>query len=430
MTSPVRPFSIVLDTESKTVAWLPATLKFYELDSSHAYVAREAVGHGFDLQKTIEASEARLGPQGSLIAHRMSSAGFFDDGDSATLGAELIEPTGFRVSVTEKCNLRCQGCFSTTYLARSDQKLRNMSFETADRICKNIILPWLLRKDLFIHFFGGEPFLKLPLLEYISERLVEQNNGAHQCTFAATSNGTIISAKHIAFLRRFNVQVGISVELDQVTHDQIRASPNGRGSFSAARSTFHKLRDAGVDVHILTTPYPPLPADAISRWQALLAEFPATRVTINTPFDDETLGWLGSIEHLSFLVAAHRLASERGIEVDSALTPILAAMASGLRRLTPQAAEGSDVLVGIDPNGHVVRSTQKFTSELISTDENLLGIYTFGPECADCVARFVCGGPNEEYQLATGLSLDLEKCEFHRQALRVIAMNQDLFAQK
>lgn len=425
-------YSLILDDGREgAVAWVPSKLKFYELDYAHAGLAREVLRRGSDLPHAYQLAETMLGDEGQTVVGNLASAGFFDEPEGIPVKLEhRIEPSGFRVSVTEKCNLRCRGCFSTTYLSRYNQPLRTMSLSTADAVCDHIIIPWLQKKALVIHFFGGEPLLRLPILRRIAERITSQPRNRFACTFMVTTNGTALSHEHLDFIRRFEVRVGISVELDQQIHDSIRVSPSGKGSFLAARETFHRLRDAGVDVHILTTPYPPLPPDAIDKWTRLLDEFPAHSITINTPFDDVSLAWLETEEHLTFLLDAHRVAAGRGVEIDSALTPIIAAIADGIPRLTPQAAVGSDVLVGIDPDGNIVRSTQKFSSELASGMEGEFGKYTFASECADCDARFVCGGPNEEYQLATGRILDPEKCGFHLGALRAIALNRDVFAER
>jgi len=250
------------DAAGRTFAWLPAVLQLIELDAVHAHAARLL------LQK-IEAGtdEAVTAVDEPIVdaLDALDTAGFSSQlltMDNAVLEAE---PMGFRISLTENCNFACEGCFSTTALRLIGNPLRTMTRQTLESVLQEVIVPWARRRSLRLHFFGGEPMLRFPLIELATLKLDEltQAGEIQPVSFSMTTNGSILSDDHVAFFSKYGFDVGVSVELTPAVHDQIRVDMKGRGTFDRVAQTYHKLREFGCTSHVLVTPYPPLPANAL-----------------------------------------------------------------------------------------------------------------------------------------------------------------------
>ena len=409
-----------------TFAWLPATLQLIELDAAHAEAARMLLrrieGRADDAVEVVD------GPTAAAL-DALDAAGFSGQRlrmDDAVLEAE---PMGFRISLTENCDFACEGCFSTTALRRAGSPLRTMTRQTLESVLDEVILPWAMQRSLRLHFFGGEPMLRFPLIKLATLKLdgLTQAGDIHPISFSMTTNGSILPDERIAFFTKHGFDVGVSVELTPTIHDQIRVDMKGRATFDRVVQNYRRLREFGCTSHILVTPYPPLPDNALEAFTQLLEHFPGESITVNTPFDGTTLAWLGAEEHLAFLLGAHRICREAGISIDSGLTPILSAISSETPRLSPQATTSNQVMLGVAPDGQVVRSTHKFADAYAEDATAPRLPATWREPCRSCEAALVCGGPNEEFQVATGLDVDVQKCTFHRRALPLLVQDLDVF---
>jgi hypothetical protein len=163
----------------------------------------------------------------------------------------------------------------------------------------------------------------------------------------------------------------------------------------------------------------------------LLCRFECETITINTPFDANTLRWQVGPEYASFLVECEKTAKKYGVTVDSALTPCLAAIGSGIKRLSPQSRLGSEITVGVSPNGSLSRSTHKWNNSLLSDWPSPSEAFQIPVQrslnCLGCPSLYLCGGPNEEFRLATGEDIDKNKCQFYLKVPELIASNLKLF---
>ncbi len=126
------------------------------------------------------------------------------------------------ISPTERCNLRCRGCWAANYPKDSD-----MSLELLDRIITEA-------KEMGMYFFtitGGEPFIREDLVD-----IYAKHNDAY---FQVYTNGTLIDgsvARKLAELG--NVAPAISIEgFEEQTDDR-----RGRGTFVRLMGAMDALR--------------------------------------------------------------------------------------------------------------------------------------------------------------------------------------------
>jgi len=150
-----------------------------------------------------------------------------------------LPPTFIVFSPTQKCNLRCIGC----YAASGTDTPATVPYPFEDRVISEV-------HDLFggrfITISGGEPFI------YKSEgkTLLDIYKKYDDMLFLVYTNGTVINeeiAKRLA--ETANVTPSISVEGFEKETDQRR----GAGTFKKILSAFEHLREVGVPFGISVT---------------------------------------------------------------------------------------------------------------------------------------------------------------------------------
>ena len=130
------------------------------------------------------------------------------------------------ISVTERCNLKCEGCWAAEYDKRDDLPLPLL-----DRIVREM-------KEMranFITFTGGEPFMRKDILD-----LVEAHPDA---IFQIYTNGTLITEELADRLQALGNTIPLlSVNGFEEANDAIR----GPGNFQAVVRAFDVLRERGI----------------------------------------------------------------------------------------------------------------------------------------------------------------------------------------
>ncbi|MGA2762021.1 MAG: radical SAM protein [Spirochaetia bacterium] len=130
------------------------------------------------------------------------------------------------VSVTERCNLACEGCWASEYDKRDDLPLALL-----DRVIREL-------KEMranFVTFTGGEPFMRKDILD-----LIEAHPDA---IFQVYTNGTLITESLADRLQSLgNVIPLLSINGFEEANDSIR----GRGNFQTVVRAFDLLADRGI----------------------------------------------------------------------------------------------------------------------------------------------------------------------------------------
>jgi MoaA/NifB/PqqE/SkfB family radical SAM enzyme len=130
------------------------------------------------------------------------------------------------ISVTERCNLKCRGCWASEYDKRDD-----LPFSVMDRIVREL-------KEMrasFITFTGGEPFMREEIFD-----LMRVHSDAY---FQIYTNGTLITESTADRLQKLaNAMPLLSVNGFEEANDAIR----GKGNFKAVSRAMDLLKDRGV----------------------------------------------------------------------------------------------------------------------------------------------------------------------------------------
>lgn len=131
------------------------------------------------------------------------------------------------ISVTDDCNLNCQGCWVT-----GKKKNARMSPEQLDRI----IIETKAQGSYFFGILGGEPLMYKPLFEVLKKH--------PDCYFQLFTNGTLLTPEVAEEIRKLaNVTPLISFEGDEVVADVRR---RGKDVFRRTTEAVENATNAGL----------------------------------------------------------------------------------------------------------------------------------------------------------------------------------------
>ncbi len=132
---------------------------------------------------------------------------------------------------TNRCNLNCLHCYSSSTADRSNDELSTAEAKQLLSGLAEVNCPAIL-------FTGGEPLLRDDLFELLAEA------GRLGLQTVISSNGTLIDSATADKLAEVGVNyVGISIDGDQEFHDQFRQV---RGSFKAALEGIESCKKTGI----------------------------------------------------------------------------------------------------------------------------------------------------------------------------------------
>lgn len=148
--------------------------------------------------------------------------------------------------LTTNCNLVCDYCFCGRKFKQSmDEQIGRdairMFMEKANDLDKR-----------FITFFGGEPTLEWDLMMNLTTYIRE--NWGERIGLSITSNGTLLTSDRILQLKNNNIQVMLSLDGCEETHDVNRKYANGKGSWEVISRNFKDLIESNTPVRLTFTP--------------------------------------------------------------------------------------------------------------------------------------------------------------------------------
>jgi len=145
--------------------------------------------------------------------------------------------------VAHDCNLACKYCFAGK--GEYDGPKGLMSFETGKRALDFLVEKSGTRKNLEVDFFGGEPLLNWEVCKKLVEygRSIEKEHGKN-FRFTLTTNGVLVNDEVIDFCDREMGNVVLSLDGRKETHDRLRTTCNGKGSYDLIVDKFKKFANA------------------------------------------------------------------------------------------------------------------------------------------------------------------------------------------
>lgn len=135
--------------------------------------------------------------------------------ESIHKGSKSLELT---IALTNQCNFRCAYCYQ-------DKNQKVMSVQTADNIIRKVrdILAHSDYEEIWIHYFGGEPLLNIPILKHLDEKIryaADENKVAYHTYL--TTNGSMLNDDVLATIKFENIQ--LTFDGMESIHDSLRIS--------------------------------------------------------------------------------------------------------------------------------------------------------------------------------------------------------------
>jgi len=152
--------------------------------------------------------------------------------------------------LTNKCNLSCSYCYSTT--------ARNADWRDFDRVLLKKAIRMLFneprRQSLCFLLFGGESLVAFPLMKEIVAYVHEVNRFfGKKVSFRMQTNGTLISDSVVSFLKENNVQIGISLDGPEHIHDKNRRTLGGKPSYKSIMRGVELLQKNDIPFSVIST---------------------------------------------------------------------------------------------------------------------------------------------------------------------------------
>ncbi|MCW9709168.1 GTP 3',8-cyclase MoaA [Fodinibius salsisoli] len=148
--------------------------------------------------------------------------------------------TYLRLSVTDRCNLRCKYCMPASginFLPRKEL----LSYEELERLI-SILTNLGISK---IRITGGEPFVRKNLIDFFS--VISKNDKLEKV--ALTTNGTLL-APYISRLEEMGI-TSINLSLDTIDPDRFKKITR-RDQFDRVMDSFHLLNESAIPFKINT----------------------------------------------------------------------------------------------------------------------------------------------------------------------------------
>ncbi|MEQ8170379.1 MAG: nif11-like peptide radical SAM maturase [Candidatus Eremiobacterota bacterium] len=180
----------------------------------------------------------------SHISEKLKKYGLLSEGREEILKKER-EPvfiTNICLFLTRSCNLNCIYCYEKGRECTADADMEeHTAFQAID---------WLIEqsgkiKKIYAGLFGGEPFLKFPLMKSVVEYAKKRAGEAgKKIVFYVTTNGTLLDDEKIAFIKEHTIDIMVSFDGTKELQDSQRPFADGRGSYDSSVPGIKKLLEA------------------------------------------------------------------------------------------------------------------------------------------------------------------------------------------
>ncbi len=152
-------------------------------------------------------------------------------------------PSVVVVNITTKCNMHCKYCFMNC----GDFQGEDMTTSVIKEMVKQMSeMPQV--KQVTLEFQGGEALCNLNGIKKCIEfaENASKKKGM-KFKYRIETNGTIVNDEVIELFRRYEIELGISLDGPEEIHDKARVYPNGKGTHNDIMLNLDTLRKAGID---------------------------------------------------------------------------------------------------------------------------------------------------------------------------------------
>lgn len=153
------------------------------------------------------------------------------------------------IHLTNNCNLRCKYC----YVSHKNQSIHLLTNENIDLILLSIkqIVLFNLPNCTRIILHGGEPLLtSLSVLESFFEKIISFDS---RISFSIQTNLTLLNDDYSNLFKKYNVNVGFSLDGCNQTQNQLRVDAFGNSTYENVICNYKKACDIGLSPGAIIT---------------------------------------------------------------------------------------------------------------------------------------------------------------------------------
>jgi uncharacterized protein len=211
------------DEQEKAVAINTITGGTYSFDKSALAKVRQA------LVAPDETSDPEI--RAFLISERILVPENFDELENLKglhrIGRHSKKSLYATYSMTNACNFRCSYC----YQSHSRDVLAAENLDKTFAYINNMLPEY---DELKVHWFGGEPLLRLRWIEIASKELRTICDKFGKIYYAAiTTNGSLFQRDTALLLKNLGVkQIQFTLDGEEAVHNSLRLKKNGTGSYN------------------------------------------------------------------------------------------------------------------------------------------------------------------------------------------------------
>lgn len=216
-----------------------------EIDPRRVHLIERDDLHLVIFKDTLEFSEIPAETADEIRPVILANSQFVDEMDLVKVKEECNK--GFlhilQFNISEDCNLQCAYC-----VAKGGSYGRESSFmsvETARLGVERFFEHYHTVQN--IQFFGGEPFLNPDAIEAVCEALYERkakNPDFKMPYLNVNTNGTIINDRVINLIKKYNLQLVVSIDGPKEIHDRFRRTRGDAPTFDTILKNVHTFFEA------------------------------------------------------------------------------------------------------------------------------------------------------------------------------------------
>lgn len=159
------------------------------------------------------------------------------------------------ILLTNHCNLSCRYCYADrgSYHRESfvydSEQLRND--------LQNFFPVYYDQVDT-VFFFGGEPLINIKGIETVCDffaSLHSRGEIARVPVYTIVTNGTLISEEIATLLKKYEVNITISLDIPKVVHDSNRVYCSGQGTYEDVIAGIKRLQCVGTNFRTIEVTY-------------------------------------------------------------------------------------------------------------------------------------------------------------------------------
>jgi uncharacterized protein len=320
--------------------------------------------------------------------------------------------------LSEQCNLACKYCFlgNNAPEKRKNFSLAAMTKENAEKSIMFFIKQLEISNNDSLNnkpniiFYGGEPLINFPVLEYVAERindLKQKVKCIENIELSVVTNGLLLDLPKLNRLKELNVALAISIDGCTEEANAMRVDMYGNPSFPKVVEVLDKIKEAGVDVSLSIT----LTEETIKDKQKILdliTVYGIKGLGFNILMSDESFKPSDEYNEnaAQFIIDMFIELRKIGVYEDRIMRKIKAFSKSQIYFSDCAATSGSQIVITPDGNVGVchgcLSNRQFFVSsvndEVFNARTNIVFMEWAKltpinkPECLSCEALGICGG--------------------------------------